>query len=45
MVTLTKDFVPQAEEGIRDVRWWRWEDAKKVLGFDTLRAHMDSLDY
>ncbi len=45
MVTLTKDFVPQAEEGIRDVRWWRWDDAKKVIGFDTLRAHMDSLDY
>jgi len=43
MATPTLEFVPQTEEGIQEVRWWPWERAKEIIGFETLRVHMDSV--
>lgn len=37
-------FVPQTEEGIDQVEWVPWADARRRVGYDSLRAHMAKLD-
>lgn len=41
MATDAEAFTPQAEEEIKEVRWMPWADARRRIGFDTLRQHMD----
>ena len=44
MRTKEKSFIPQASEGIKDVKWFKWKDAKKALGYKTLRLFLDDIE-
>lgn len=41
MRTPERTFAPERHEGIERVAWARWEIARRHLGYDTLRRHMD----
>lgn len=43
METTTESFTPQEVEQIEAVRWVPWDRARDMLGFETLRDHMDSI--
>lgn len=45
MKTSSETFTPQRSEQLEEVRWVSWKDARKMLGFDTLRDHMDSIRF
>jgi 8-oxo-dGTP pyrophosphatase MutT (NUDIX family) len=41
MQTPERSFAPDRREGIRRVAWARWAVARRHIGYDTLRTHMD----
>lgn len=41
MSTSVTAFRPQREEDIEEARWMTWEEARKRIGFESLRRHMD----
>lgn len=41
MRTPERTFAPERREGIRRVAWARWSVARRHIGYDTLRRHMD----
>ncbi|MFO8232362.1 MAG: NUDIX domain-containing protein [Longimonas sp.] len=43
MRTTTCAFVPQAQEGIRRVRWARWPVLQAHIGYESLRHHMHTV--
>ena len=43
MSTGADEFTPQHEEDIEQVSWIPWRDAREVVGFETLRRHMDEV--
>jgi 8-oxo-dGTP pyrophosphatase MutT (NUDIX family) len=40
METSSTTFEPQEDEEIEDVRWFSWEAAQAMIGYETLRDHM-----
>lgn len=44
METPERHFSPQAEEAIEAVSWFPWPEAKRRLGFETLRRHMEAVE-
>ncbi len=44
METSAERFKPQTEENIEAVKWMRWSEAKKKIGFETLRRLMASVE-
>lgn len=44
MRTSERTFKPDRHEGIRRVAWARWNVARRHIGYDTLRDHMDSVE-
>ena len=44
MTTTATAFEPEAREGIEAVAWVPWAEAADRLGFETLRAHLRTLD-
>jgi 8-oxo-dGTP pyrophosphatase MutT (NUDIX family) len=44
MQTPERTFEPERREGIRRVAWARWPVARRHLGYDTLRRHMDRVE-
>ena len=44
MTTTAAQFEPEAREGIEAVAWVPWDEAPGRLGFETLRAHLRTLD-
>ncbi|GEM_PF-719290 len=44
MQTPDRSFSPDRREGIRRVEWARWDGARKHMGYDTLRRHMDRVE-
>lgn len=45
METSEEEFTPQREEQIERVRWVAWNEAREMLGFETLREHMASIRF
>lgn len=43
METSETEFFPQHEEDIEAVRWMEWNEARRRVGYRTLRTHMDRL--
>ncbi|HEX9659289.1 MAG TPA: NUDIX hydrolase [Rhodothermales bacterium] len=43
METTSVSFTPQLTEQIEEARWVAWDQAREMLGFDTLREHMASI--
>lgn len=43
MTTTSAAFAPQTSEDIEAVRWVPWEDAPRLLGYETLREHSASI--
>lgn len=43
MRTPERDFTPEEREGIEQVAWVPWEEAKERLGYESLRRHIASL--
>ncbi len=41
MRTPARSFTPERREGIERVAWARWAVARRHIGYDTLRRHMD----
>lgn len=41
MRTPERSFEPERQEGIRRVAWARWAVARRHIGYETLRRHMD----
>ncbi len=41
MRTPERSFEPDRREGIRRVAWARWKGARRHIGYETLRRHMD----
>lgn len=44
MQTPERSFEPDRREGIRRVEWARWDGARRHMGYDTLRRHMDRVE-
>ncbi|HUF09659.1 MAG TPA: NUDIX hydrolase [Rhodothermales bacterium] len=44
METTSVSFTPQLTEQIEAARWVAWDQAREMLGFDTLREHMASIN-
>lgn len=44
MTTEAREFVPEKSEGIKEVKWAKWEKAGEKLGYKTLRKHHALLD-
>ena len=44
MRTPERSFEPDRREGIRRVAWARWPVARRHVGYDTLRRHMDQVE-
>jgi 8-oxo-dGTP pyrophosphatase MutT (NUDIX family) len=44
MRTPERSFEPDRREGIRRVAWARWPAARRHVGYDTLRRHMDRVE-
>src|SRR5690606_35062009 len=44
METPVRTFKPQKAEGIEAVAWMKWKQAKKQLGYESLRRHLIALD-
>jgi 8-oxo-dGTP pyrophosphatase MutT (NUDIX family) len=44
MRTPERSFEPDRREGIRRVEWARWNGARRHVGYDTLRRHMDRVE-
>jgi 8-oxo-dGTP pyrophosphatase MutT (NUDIX family) len=44
MRTPERAFQPDRREGIRRVAWARWSVARRHVGYDTLRRHMDRVE-
>ncbi len=44
MRTPERSFAPERAEGIRRVAWARWAVARRHVGYDTLRRHMDRIE-
>ena len=44
MRTSQTRFTPQAEEDIEKVAWVPWSEAKRRIGFETLRLHMEAVE-
>lgn len=45
MDTPARHFDPQVEEDIEAVQWFEWSEARRRLGYETLRRHMDRIEY
>ena len=37
-------LIAVGEEGIERVAWMRWEEARRAMGYETLRRHMDRVE-
>lgn len=44
MQTSQRRFTPQEDEGIEQVAWVPWSEAKRRIGFETLRRHMQTAE-
>jgi len=44
MRTPERSFEPERREGIRRVAWARWAVARRHLGYETLRRHLDRVE-
>lgn len=44
MQTTETMFIPQASEQIDEVAWMPWAEAKAVVGYDSLREHMETIE-
>ncbi len=44
METPETQFMPQTEEDIERVAWVPWDEAKALVGYDTLRRHMADVE-
>jgi 8-oxo-dGTP pyrophosphatase MutT (NUDIX family) len=42
--TPERSFSPEQKEGIRRVAWARWPVARRHIGYDNLRRHMDRIE-
>lgn len=45
MSTAGGSFHPQEKEGIEAVEWVEWKAARTLLGYETLREHMDAVEH
>lgn len=41
MYTAAEDFDPEEEEDIEAAEWYEWSEARRRVGYETLRRHMD----
>lgn len=44
MTTTSDELTPQAEEDIQKLEWFEWENAERLLGYDSLKQHMARID-